>query len=140
MACSRRTGISCGSASAGSADVVDDAQRYRFDFDARLIQRQLGSAIVTVRSVGVGDARATYRVTLADGRTIAVRGVSGDGAQHRADTMRRHMERFAAAGLPVPPAVTVKAGEGWSLVTPWVDGDRGSSWLDAPERARQLAR
>ena len=106
----------------------------------RLLTRRLGARLLAAEPTGRGDAGATRRITLADGRTLAARYLAGDGAATRTEAMRRNMARLAAEGLPVPSPSTVEVGGGSWLLTPWVDGEPGSAWLDDPGRARQLGR
>jgi aminoglycoside phosphotransferase (APT) family kinase protein len=46
---------------------------------------------------------------------------------------------MAHAGLPVPPATRVDTVDAAWIVTPWIEGALGASWLDSPERARHIA-
>ncbi len=100
---------------------------------------RLGSPLVSSTAVGWGDAAATYRIELSDGRVLAARRIGGPDpvatARHRAAVM----VRLADAGLPVPaPEVSEADGAAW-LTSEWVDGETGAAWLDTPDRARQLA-
>jgi aminoglycoside phosphotransferase (APT) family kinase protein len=103
------------------------------------VARQLGSGLVAAEPVGWGDARATYRLTLADGSTRAGRRFE-PGAGDRAHVTGRLMVRLVTAGLPVPqPTVVTVTGGGRWLVTDWITGETGASWLDDPDRARHVA-
>jgi aminoglycoside phosphotransferase (APT) family kinase protein len=99
----------------------------------------LGSPIRAPEAVAWGDARATHRLSLADGRGFALRRFAGTGANARAERIGRLMSRLAQAGLPVPPPMVVEMPGGPWLLTPWVEGMTGASWLDDPDRARHLA-
>ena len=108
--------------------------------DLQLLARRLGARLETAQRVGPGDAAATWRITLSDGRSMAARLVAGEGAGERAEGMRRRMAWLAARGVPVP-AASVEDGRGGAwLLTPWLPGVPGSTWLDGPHRARQLGR
>lgn len=100
---------------------------------------RLGAALVTAEPVGWGDARATHRLSLSDGHAVAARRVTGSAPRARVERIARLMTGLAEAGLPVPvPTIVETAGAPW-LVTPWVDGETGATWLDDPDRARHLA-
>ena len=101
---------------------------------------RVGARLVTAEPAGWGDAGATYRIDLADGRSMAARRIAGEGSAARADAMRRHMVWLGAGGVPVLTARTVDMNDASWLLTPWVDGAPGSTWLDDPQRARHLAR
>ena len=85
-----------------------------------------------------GDANATWRLHLADGRDLVGRRFA-DGVAVDPQRVAANMTLAAGSGIPVPDArlVTV-AGTPW-LVTNHVDGAVGAAWLDTPARARTLA-
>ena len=98
----------------------------------------LGSPLAAAEPVGWGDARATFRLTLANGSKYAVRRLPG----HH-DTLARRIAStaavFADAGLPAPRATVIQATAATWLSVPWIDGTTGAAWLDDPDRARHLA-
>jgi aminoglycoside phosphotransferase (APT) family kinase protein len=100
---------------------------------------RLGTRLRAAEPVGWGDARATYRLSLADGRSVAARRVMGNEPRARVEHIGRLMTGLAGAGLPVPVPTSVETAGGPWLITPWVEGETGASWLGDPERARQLA-
>lgn len=99
----------------------------------------LGSRPVASRAVGWGDAAATHRLDLADGRSVAVRRASGAGSRAVIERAARVMRGLAAAGLPVPVADTVHTPDADYLVTPWIEGVTGAAWLGDPDRSIRLA-
>lgn len=103
-----------------------------------MVAGALGTRLAGVTSIGWGDARATSRLDLADGRRVAVRRYAGPG---RADADRTAgiMAGVSARGVPVPDATVIQTASASWLVTPWLDGPLGSTWLDTPDRARTLA-
>jgi aminoglycoside phosphotransferase (APT) family kinase protein len=103
-----------------------------------MVADSLGARLMAAEPVGWGDARATHRLSLSDGRSVAVRRLRGSGAHARAERIAGLMARLAEAGLPVPPPTIIETAGGPWLVTTWVAGDTGASWLDTPDRARQL--
>ena len=111
------------------------------DADAGLtaVAMALGSRSVTSRPVGWGDAGATYRLELSDGRSVAVRRGSGPAASDTIERTARVMRGLAASGLPVPTANVVRASDATHLVTPWIEGMTGAAWLDDADRAIRLA-
>jgi aminoglycoside phosphotransferase (APT) family kinase protein len=108
------------------------------DRDLADVGASLGSNLVAAEPVRWGDARATFRVVLADGRVFAARRMArADAAQAR--QVAATMGVFANAGLPtVPPVLTTTPGATW-LSVPWVEGATGAAWLDEPRRARRMA-
>jgi aminoglycoside phosphotransferase (APT) family kinase protein len=102
------------------------------------VARALGTRLVRSAAIGWGDARATDRLDLVDGRRVAVRRHAGPEIA-RSDRTAGIMTRAAASGLPVPDPILLHTAAATWLVTPWVDGPLGSSWLDTPARARALA-
>jgi len=100
---------------------------------------RLGTRLEAAEPVGWGDARATSRLFLADGRSVAARRFEGRGSLARVERIARLMGRLAGAGLPVPSPTIVATRAGQWLVTDWVDGRTGATWLDDPDRARHLA-
>ncbi len=103
------------------------------------IAQLLGSSVRTAEPVAWGDAGATQRLSLADGRRLAVRRFAGAGAVGRAERISLLMTRLAQAGLPVPSPMVVEIPGGPCVLTPWIEGDTGASWLGDPDRARHLA-
>jgi len=100
---------------------------------------RLGSPLRAAEPVGWGDARATHRLSLADGRSYAARRFAGPGRIAHIGKVVRIMSRLADAGLPVPtPTIVETLAAPW-LVTPWIEGETGASWLADPDRARHLA-
>jgi aminoglycoside phosphotransferase (APT) family kinase protein len=100
---------------------------------------RLGAPLLAAEPVGWGDARATHRLSLADGRHFAARRFAGRGSRARVERIGRLMTRLAHSGLPIPsPTIVETDGAIW-LLTDWVDGETGASWLDDPDRARHLA-
>ena len=99
----------------------------------------LGTTVVAVDPVGWGDARATYRLALADGRTVAARWIEETEPTGDVARVAAVMVRLGRAGLPVPDPTIAAAPSGSWLLTSWVDGETGAAWLDTPERARRLA-
>ena len=107
--------------------------------DLQAVAKGLGASLGAAEPVGPGDARATHRLTLADGRSFAARQFSTSVQRERIEQIASLMTRLGALGLPVPtPTVVETGGHGW-LVTPWIDGETGSEWLADPDRARHLA-
>jgi aminoglycoside phosphotransferase (APT) family kinase protein len=100
---------------------------------------RLGSTMVGSTAVGWGDAAATYRIEMSDGRVLAARRLDGPTASATAHQRAAVMIRLASEGLPVPHPTVVGSEDGTWLVTPWIDGNTGAAWLDTPERARTLA-
>lgn len=49
------------------------------------------------------------------------------------------MTRLAQAGLPVRTPTSVQTSRGPWLLTPWIEGETGATWLGDPARARLLA-
>jgi aminoglycoside phosphotransferase (APT) family kinase protein len=108
------------------------------DDDLAAVAASLGSPLVAASTVGWGDAHATLRLLLGDGRAFAVRRLPGpDGSQAR--RIESTMTRFAAAGLPTADAVLTDTAEATWLAVPWIDGLTGAAWLDEPDRACRLA-
>lgn len=100
---------------------------------------RLGARLRAADPVEWGDARATHRLSLTDGRTFAARRFTVDNPHARVERIGRLMTRFADAGLPVPsPTIVETVGGAW-LLTRWVDGETGARWLGDPDRARHLA-
>lgn len=104
-----------------------------------LVADWLGSRILAAEPIGWGDARATHRLSLSDGRRFAARWFVGPETRQRVGRIAGVMTGLARAGLPVPSPTVVETDRGSSLLTAWVDGETGASWLDEPERARHLA-
>jgi aminoglycoside phosphotransferase (APT) family kinase protein len=99
----------------------------------------LGTTVVAVDPIGWGDARATYRLALTDGRTVAARWFDGTGPASDIARIAALMVRLGRAGLPVPdPTIAAAPGGSW-LLTSWVGGETGAAWLDTPDRARKIA-
>jgi aminoglycoside phosphotransferase (APT) family kinase protein len=103
------------------------------------LARSLGSRLAEWVRPGTGDAGATFRVGLVDGRTLAGRRISGPTARTSAERLAASMRRVRAAGLPVPEPRVHASGDVTWLCTEWVVGDSGAAWLDTPARARHLA-
>ncbi len=103
------------------------------------VAERLGARLLAAEPVGWGDARATHRLSLADGRTFAARRLAGGDSGARGRRIVGIMARLAEAGLPVPSPTVVETGSGPWLVTRWIDGETGAHWLDDPDRARRLA-
>jgi aminoglycoside phosphotransferase (APT) family kinase protein len=112
-----------------------DDQRMELD----LVAEQLGARLGAAEPVGWGDARATYRLTLADGHRFAARRFAGPEPLARVAHIGRLMTGLAQAGLPVPSPTIVDTPGGPWLATAWVEGETGASWLGDPDRARHLA-
>ena len=85
-----------------------------------------------------GDANATWRLRLVDGRDlIARRFAAGTGADAR--RVAANMTVVARAGIPVPdPRIIEIDGTPW-LITNHVEGAVGAAWLDTGARARTVA-
>lgn len=99
---------------------------------------RLGSPLRMAELIRWGDARATYRLSLADGRSYAARRF-GMGTAARAQRIGLIMTRLGQAGLPVPtPTFVETSGSSW-LLTPWIEGETGASWLGDAARAGLLA-
>ncbi len=111
---------------AGPAELDDVAER-------------LGSRLRAAEPVGWGTARATHRLSLADGRSFAARRFAGPGRGADAERVGRIMARLGRAGLPVPTPTVVETPEGPWLLTPWIEGETGATWLGDADRARHLA-
>jgi aminoglycoside phosphotransferase (APT) family kinase protein len=109
----------------------------RSEFDA--IATNLGSGLAGTAAVGWGDARATWRIDLADGRSVAARRIGGPDRAERAARFTAVVERVSSFGLPVPPVTPVGTPDAVWLVSDWVDGDTGAAWLGDDDRARTLA-
>ncbi len=103
------------------------------------IADRLGSHLQAAEPVGWGDARATQRLSLADGRRFAARRFAGREMHRRVDHIGRLMVGLARSGLPVPSPTLVETPGALWLLTTWVDGETGAGWLDDPDRARHLA-
>lgn len=104
-----------------------------------LVAERLGARLRAAEPVGWGDARATYRLLLADGRRFAARRFADPESYAGVERIGRLMTRLARTGLPVPSPTMVDTPEGPWLVTAWVEGETGASWLGDPARARHLA-
>jgi aminoglycoside phosphotransferase (APT) family kinase protein len=105
------------------------------------LARLLDGEIAEAEPVGWGDAAATWRLTLVDGRRFAARRLAGDGADRRAERMTRVFAALRRSRLPTPDHVarwSPHPGVAW-VVTTWVDGAIGAGWLDDPGRASRLA-
>ena len=103
------------------------------------LAERLGATLRAAEPIGWGDARATHRLSLADGRRFAARRFAGDEPYAHVERIGRLMTRLAQAGLPVPSPTIVDARGGPWLLTEWVEGETGAAWLDDPDRARHLA-
>ena len=88
---------------------------------------RLGSPLVASTSVGWGDARATFRVRLSDGRELAARRIDGSDAHVVARHRAAVMIRLAGAGLPVPIPDVMEADDGAWLTSEWVHGETGAA-------------
>jgi hypothetical protein len=108
---------------------------------AKVVATALGAALVASAPVGWGDSAATLRLDLADGRTVSARRVAGPAPAVEARRLATVMERLAEHGIPVPRPTLVddEADRSVWLVTPWVDGATGATWLGDPARGRHLA-
>lgn len=109
--------------------------------DLAALALDLGSVVIDVAPVPWGDDAATVRLTLADGRVVAARRLTGADASGRAANAAARAERFAAAGIDVPHPVSVHQpadGTTW-LIAPWRDGTVGAASLADPAAARRLA-
>lgn len=109
--------------------------------DLAALAHDLGSVVVGAESVLWGDAGATVRLTLADGRVVAARRLIGPDALERATIVARRTDRFAAAGIEVPHPVAVhtpSVGTTW-LIAPWRGGKVGAASLDDATTVRRLA-
>lgn len=109
--------------------------------DLAALALDLGSVVIDVAPVPWGDAAATVRLTVADGRVVAARRLTGADASGRAANAAARAERFAAAGIDVPHPVSVHQpadGTTW-LIAPWRDGTVGAASLADPAAARRLA-
>jgi aminoglycoside phosphotransferase (APT) family kinase protein len=108
--------------------------------DAADLATRLGARLRRIEAVGWGDAVATHRLELDDGRTVAARAITGAAALATAERQAAVLARLLESGLPAPePTVVPMTSQVW-LLTPWVEGETGATWLDTPERARSLAR
>jgi aminoglycoside phosphotransferase (APT) family kinase protein len=103
------------------------------------VAERLGSPLRTAEPVGWGTARATHRLSLADGRFFAARRFAGPGRGADAQRVGRMMARLGRAGLPIPTPTVVETLEGQWLLTPWIEGETGATWLGDADRARHLA-
>src|SRR6266498_600479 len=92
------------------------------------VAERLGARLHCAEPVEWGDARATYRLSLADGRTFAARRFAGGEAGDRVERIGRLMTRLAQAGLPVQSPTIVDTPGGPWLATTWAEGDTGASW------------
>src|SRR3954453_17766769 len=111
------------------------------DAELESLAEQLGAALVASSTVGWGDARATTRLVLSDGRVVAARRFSGTTGHSDAERMAAVMGRLRDNWIPAPRAAAIGDPSGsvaW-LITPWVDGETGAAWLQSAERARHLA-
>lgn len=118
---------------------MDDTGRTDDPAGVAAVAKALGSPLVGTHPVGWGDAAATVRLELADGRSVAARRGSGPEAAVALERIAQVMRGLAAAGLPVPHATAIQVAGTVHLVTPWVDGLTGAAWLDDPDRAIHLA-
>ncbi|HEY6013399.1 MAG TPA: phosphotransferase, partial [Candidatus Limnocylindrales bacterium] len=107
--------------------------------DLEQIAERLGSRLEQAEPAGWGDARATQRLSLSDGRRFAARRFGGTEAGPLARRIAAIMAGLARAGLPVQPSTVVETDRATWLLTAWIDGETGAGWLDEPDRARQLA-
>jgi aminoglycoside phosphotransferase (APT) family kinase protein len=103
------------------------------------LAERLGAGIRTAEPMGWGDARSTYRLSLADGRRLAARWFAGSDAHARVERIGQLMTSLADADLPVPWSAIIETPVGAWLLTAWVDGETGATWLGDPARARHLA-
>ena len=103
------------------------------------LAERLGARLGEVVPVGWGDADATHHLSLADGRALAARRFHGSGARAEVARIARLMTRLAETGLPVPPTAMLETARAHWLLTAWVDGDTGASWLGDTDRGRHLA-
>ncbi len=107
--------------------------------EAEVVAAGLGSATGAIEKVGWGDAGATWRIALADGRQVAGRRLHGPDRSDRADRLVAVIGRAVSAGLPVPPMTRIDTADAVWLVDDWVDGETGAAWLANDDRARALA-
>ena len=98
----------------------------------------LGSSLVSFEPIPWGDARATWRLDLVDGRRVVARGLP-EAADATPERTVEVMRSVARAGIPVPTARAVTTERARWLVTDHVPGIVGAAWLDDIERARLLA-
>jgi aminoglycoside phosphotransferase (APT) family kinase protein len=105
--------------------------------DRRVLEARLGSRIQAHARVAHGDRRATFRLQLVDGRTVAAHWFAARAGAAREVAI---VERLAASGVPVASPIDVVAHEaGAWLVTDWVDGRPGHELLDDVPRGLELA-
>lgn len=109
--------------------------------DLAALAQVLGSVVVGADPVPWGDAGATVRLTLGDGRVVAARRLTGADARERAAVVAARADRFAAAGIDVPHPVAVHTltdGTTW-LVEPWRSGTVGAASLVGGRETHRLA-
>lgn len=110
--------------------------------DVAALGRDLGSTATAADPVPWGDAGATVRLTLADGRVVAARRLTGVDAPIRAAIVAARSDRFTAAGIDVPHPVAVLGptadGSTW-LTAPWRAGVVGATSLADDTATRRLA-
>ena len=111
--------------------------------DPRSIDGLAQAAGASVESVtaSFGDDLSTWHLVLGDGRAVAARRIEhpdGSAAAHRLVTITN---RLAEHHIPVAaPATAHRIGDGWWLLTPWVDGRSGRDDLAALDTAIRLAK
>jgi aminoglycoside phosphotransferase (APT) family kinase protein len=99
---------------------------------------RLGTSLGEATRIPWGDANATWRLRLGDGRDVIGRRFAQGEADH-AGSVAAIMTLAVAAGIPVPDVRLVEIdGVPW-LITDHVRGSVGAAWLDTPARARSLA-
>ncbi len=108
--------------------------------DVLRLGRDLDAAVLAAAAVPWGDRRSTWRLDLADGRTLAAQRVAPPDAERRAARIAVVIERLAAAGIAVPKLarVVADAGIAW-VITPWIPGATAAALLES-DRPGELAR
>jgi aminoglycoside phosphotransferase (APT) family kinase protein len=108
--------------------------------DLAVVAADLGSTLADATAEPMGDARATWRMVLADGRVASARMLQGASARDQASRLLAVADAAALAGVPAPRPVRVHqvATKTW-LSSPWILGESGAAWLNAEVRAIRLA-
>ena len=108
------------------------------DGELLALAETLGSSLREASPMPWGDAGATWRLRLADGRDMMGRRFAA-GPANLAERVAATMRVAALAALPVPDVRRLELdGTPW-LITRHIEGAVGAMWLDTPVRARTLA-